>query len=73
VAFFFEKYKIVALNVRGHGRSDKQGSPCSIDRFARDAAGPMKGLGVFSQPAGIAVFLQQWGCGRLLIDSQAIA
>ena len=44
VAFFSEMYRIVAFDVRGHGRSDKPRGRYGIDRFARDAAGLMKGL-----------------------------
>jgi 3-oxoadipate enol-lactonase len=44
VAFFSGKCKVLTIDVRGHGRSDKPKGPYSIPLFARDTAGLMKSL-----------------------------
>ncbi|MEJ2212335.1 MAG: alpha/beta fold hydrolase [Anaerolineae bacterium] len=45
VPFFARDYRVVALDVRGHGRSDKPPGPYSVPLFARDVAGLLEGIG----------------------------
>lgn len=44
VPFFSRDYRVVTLDVRGHGRSDKPPGPYSISLFASDVAGLIEGL-----------------------------
>jgi pimeloyl-ACP methyl ester carboxylesterase len=44
VPFFARDHRVVALDVRGHGQSDKPPGPYSIPLFARDVAGLLEGL-----------------------------
>jgi pimeloyl-ACP methyl ester carboxylesterase len=44
VPFFARDYRVVALDVRGHGRSDKPPGPYSVPLFARDVAALLERL-----------------------------
>ena len=46
VPFFSEKFQVVTLDVRGHGRSDKPSGPYSVQVFAEDTAELIKSLGL---------------------------
>ncbi len=43
---FSDKYKVVALDLRGHGQTDKPPGPYSMSIFANDAAELIKSLGL---------------------------
>ncbi|MCL7454775.1 MAG: alpha/beta hydrolase [Anaerolineae bacterium] len=43
---FSQRYRVVALDVRGHGQSAKPPGPYSIPLFAADTAGLMRALGL---------------------------
>jgi pimeloyl-ACP methyl ester carboxylesterase len=44
VPFFSPKYKVITVDLRGHGKSDKPKAPYSIPMFAKDIAGLIKNL-----------------------------
>ena len=44
--FFSARYKVVAFDVRGHGKSDKPPGPYLIEQFAADTAGLIEALGI---------------------------
>lgn len=44
VPFFAQEHRVVAVDVRGHGRSDKPPGPYNMALFARDVAGLLEGL-----------------------------
>src|SRR3972149_3703937 len=44
--FFSERYKVIAFDVRGHGKSDKPPGSYRIEQFAADAAELIKALGI---------------------------
>ena len=46
VAFFSPDYRVIAFDVRGHGRSDKPPGPYSIPLFADDTAELIRSLGI---------------------------
>jgi pimeloyl-ACP methyl ester carboxylesterase len=48
IEFFSKHYKVVTLDVRGHGRSDKPSGPYSIPLFAKDTAELIEALGIES-------------------------
>jgi pimeloyl-ACP methyl ester carboxylesterase len=41
-----DRYRVVVIEHRGHGRSDRVPGPYSIERFAADALGVCRGLGI---------------------------
>ncbi len=43
---FAGRYRVVAPDLRGHGRTDRPTSPCTIPQMAEDVAGLMRGLGI---------------------------
>ncbi len=60
--FFAEKYRVIAVDTRGHGQSPRGEAPFLIRQFAEDLAGFMDGLGIeranilgFSDGGNIAV------------------
>jgi 3-oxoadipate enol-lactonase len=48
VPVFSQKYQVITLDIRGHGRSDKPIEPYSIKLFAADALELLKKLGIGS-------------------------
>lgn len=46
VAEFSESYKVITLDLRGHGQSDKPAGPYSMSMFAADTVGLLRGLGI---------------------------
>ena len=46
VPFFAKDYRVITLDLRGHGRSSKPPGPYSIKMFAEDTAALVRGLGV---------------------------
>jgi len=48
VPFFSQQYRVITLDIRGHGRSDKPMEPYSIELFATDAAELLRTLGIGS-------------------------
>jgi len=46
VPFFTGSYRVIALDLRGHGRSDKPPGPYSSPMFADDIAGLIRSLGI---------------------------
>jgi pimeloyl-ACP methyl ester carboxylesterase len=38
LSFFSRHYRVIAFDVRGHGRSDRPSGPYSVPLFARDTA-----------------------------------
>lgn len=48
VTEFSRRYKVITVDLRGHGRSDKPAGPYSMAMFAADTAGLLKALGVES-------------------------
>ena len=62
IAFFQNRYRVIALDSRGHGRSPRGTAPLTLAQFARDLAGFMDGLGIesahilgFSDGANVAL------------------
>ena len=47
VPFFSTKYQVIAVDIRGHGKSDKPKGPYSIPMFVDDIAGLIKNLKSF--------------------------
>ena len=45
---FSKNYQVVALDLRGHGQSDKPAGPYSMSLFASDTVGFLKALGIKS-------------------------
>ena len=43
---FAKSYKVITLDLRGHGQSDKPAGPYSMSMFAADTVGLLKGLGI---------------------------
>jgi len=48
VPFFSEKYQVITIDLRGHGKTDKPKGPYSIKMFAEDIAELLKKLGITS-------------------------
>jgi len=46
VTEFSKSYKVVTLDLRGHGQSDKPAGPYSMAMFAADVTGLLRGLGI---------------------------
>ncbi|MBN2149527.1 MAG: alpha/beta fold hydrolase, partial [Anaerolineales bacterium] len=46
VPYFLERYRVILVDLRGHGKSDKPEGGYHIDVMAGDVAGMMEGLGV---------------------------
>ena len=46
IPYFTERYRVVALDLRGHGKSDKPPGPYSSKLFADDIAALMKSIGL---------------------------
>ena len=46
IPYFAERYRVVALDLRGHGRSDKPPGPYSSQLFADDIAALIRSLGM---------------------------
>lgn len=62
VEFFRGKYRVIAVDTRGHGRSPRGDAPFTIAQFAKDLRGLMEALGIgkavilgFSDGANIAM------------------
>lgn len=60
--FFYDRYKVIALDTRGHGKSPRGTKPFTIEQFACDLYDFMTGLGItnavilgFSDGANIAM------------------
>ena len=60
--YFAGRYRVIAVDTRGHGRSSRGEAPFTIAQFARDLRGLMDGLGIeraiilgFSDGANIAM------------------
>lgn len=45
---FSKSYRVVTLDLRGHGQSEKPAGPYSLPMFAQDLAGLLQGLGIKS-------------------------
>ena len=43
---FSKSYKVITLDLRGHGQSDKPAGPYSMSMFAADTIGLLRGLGI---------------------------
>jgi 3-oxoadipate enol-lactonase len=48
IAAFRSSYRVIAFDLRGHGRSEKPIGPYTVAQFARDAAGLLGALGIDS-------------------------
>ncbi len=48
VTEFSKSYKVITLDLRGHGQSDKPAGPYSMSMFAADTVGLLKALGIDS-------------------------
>ena len=46
VTEFSKSYKVITLDLRGHGQSDKPAGPYSMSMFAADVTGLLRGLGI---------------------------
>lgn len=62
IGFFQNRYRVIAVDSRGHGASPRGVAPLTLDQFARDLADFMDGLGLgsahllgFSDGANIAL------------------
>ena len=62
IGFFSDRYRVIALDTRGHGGSPRGAAPFTLDQFARDLAAFMDGHGIesanllgFSDGANIAL------------------
>ena len=62
IDFFQDRYRVIAVDSRGHGASPRGVAPFTLDQFARDLADFMDGLGLesahllgFSDGANIAL------------------
>ncbi len=48
VSFFSQKYQVITIDLRGHGKTDKPKGPYSMKMFAEDIAELLKKLGINS-------------------------
>ena len=62
IAYFQNRFHVIAVDSRGHGKSPRGTAPLTLDQFARDLAGFMDGLRIesthilgFSDGANIAL------------------
>ena len=62
IDYFSDRYRVIALDTRGHGKSPRGNEPFTIEQFSRDLYDFMEGLGIsdavilgFSDGANIAM------------------
>ena len=48
VPFFSQKFKVISIDLRGHGKTDKPKGPYSMEMFAKDIADLLNKLGINS-------------------------
>jgi 3-oxoadipate enol-lactonase len=68
---FSKNYQVIALDLRGHGQSDKPAGPYSIPLFASDTAQFLKVLGIDSAHV-VGISLGGAAAFQLAIDSPAL-